>query len=145
MPMLPFDTLQKLDLPLTEMVSGRIGFAHDLFLSFPFEARDRLPDDGRDLVVLTGKSERAPAIEELAEYPGRVVVVMAPGDAPVRAAYTPGRRGLPPNFIALFASSNELTDSRAIGVPLGVRVNKLLPLQFVRQNQTGERHADRAA
>lgn len=139
MPTLPFDTLQKLDLPLTEVVSGRIGFAHDLFLAFPYEICDRLPDDGRDLVVLTGKSERSQAIEELGDYPGRVLLVMAPGDAPVRNAYIQGRRGLPPNFVALFATSNELTDRRAISVPLGVRVNKLLPLQFVRQNRTGGR------
>lgn len=139
MPKLPFDTLQKLDLPLTEVVAGRIGFVHDLFLSFPYEICDRLPDDGRDLVVLSGKSERSQAIAELADYPGRVVLVMAPGDAPIRNAYIPGRRGLPPNFVALFATSNELADRRAVGVPLGVRVNKLRPLQFVRQNRTAGR------
>jgi hypothetical protein len=139
MPRLPFDTLQNLDLPLTEMVAGRIGFAHDCFLSFPYEIRDRLPDDGRDLVVLTGKRERRGAIEELADYPGRVLLVMAPGDAAVRDVYIPGGQGLPANFVALFATSNELSDRRAVSVPLGVRVNKLLPLQFVRQNRTGDR------
>jgi hypothetical protein len=139
MPKLPFQTLQKLDLPLTEVVSGRIGFVHDLFLSFPYEICDRLPDDGRDLVVLRGKRERSQAIAELADYPGRVVLVMAPGDAPIRNAYMPGRRGLPPNFVALFATSNELADRRAVGIPLGVRVNKLRPLQFVRQNRTAGR------
>jgi hypothetical protein len=136
---LPFDTLQKLDLPLTEIVGGRIGFVHDLFLTFPFEVRDRLPDDGRDLVVLVRKGERAKALNELSEYTGRVVVVMAPGDAPVGSAYIRGQRTLPPNFVALFATSNELPDRRAVSVPLGVRVNKLLPLQFVRQNRRGGR------
>lgn len=139
MPRLRFDTLQKLDFPLTEVVAGRIGFVHDLFLTFPYESRDRLPDDGRDLVVLTGKSERSQAIAELGDYPGRVVLVMSPGDAPVRSAYVPGRGALPPNFVALFATSNELADRRAVSVPLGVRVNKLRPLQFVRQNRTGDR------
>lgn len=139
MPELPFDTLQELELPLTEIVTGRIGFAHDLFLAFPFEVRDRLPDDGRDIVVLVGKDERSQAIEELREYTGRVVVVMAPGDAPIRGAYLGGRRDLPPNFVALFATSNELVDRRAISVPLGVRVNKLRALQFVRQNRSGAR------
>ncbi|MGC1851316.1 MAG: hypothetical protein WA687_02620 [Solirubrobacterales bacterium] len=139
MPTLPFDTLQELDLPITEMVAGRIGFAHDLFLGFPYEICDQLPDDGRDLVVLTGKRERRQAIEELSRYPGRVLLVMAPGDAAIRNAYLPGRSGLPANFAALFATSNELADRRAISVPLGVRINKLLPLQFVRQNRTGDR------
>jgi hypothetical protein len=138
-PKLPLDTLQRLDLPLTEIVAGRIGFVHDLFLTFPYEICDRLPDDGRDLVVLTGKKERKQALEELGEYPGRVVLVMAPGDAAVRKAYLYTQRGLPANFVALFATSNELADRRAISVPLGVRANKLLPLQFVRQNRTGER------
>ena len=138
MPRLPFDTLRRLDLPLTEIVGGRIGFAHDLFLSFPFEICDHLPDEG-DLVVLTGKAERSEALDELAAHPGRVVVVMAPGDAPIRNAYIGGRKALPPNFVVLFATSNELVDRRAIGVPLGVRYNKLMPLQFVRQNWTGGR------
>lgn len=140
MPILPFDTLQKLDLPLTEMVGGRIGFAHDLFLSFPYETVEQLPADDRDLVVLTGKGERSEAIAELAGRQGRVVVVMAPGDAPVRDVYVPGPRGLPSNFVALFATSNELADRRAISVPLGVRVNKLRPLRFVRQNHFGRRN-----
>jgi hypothetical protein len=140
MPMLSLKMLQEVDLPLTEMISGRIGFAHDLFLTFPFEARDQLPDDGRDLAVLTGKGERGAAIAALAEYPGRVVLVMAPGDAPVRTGYLRGRRGLPPNFVALFATSNELADRRAVSVPLGVRINKLRPLQFVRQNHAGDRN-----
>jgi Exostosin family len=138
MPRLPFDTLQRLDLPLTEVVGGRIGFVHDLFLSFPFEVCDRLPAGG-DLVVLTGKTERSEAIEELGAHPGRVVLVMAPGDAPVRKAYLRERRALPLNFVALFATSNELLDFRTVSVPLGVRVNKLMPLQFVRQNWSGER------
>jgi hypothetical protein len=138
-PTLPFKTLQSLDLPLTEIIAGRIGFVHDLFLVFPFEVCDRLPADGRDLVVLVGKTERVDAIDELSEYPGRVVVLMAPGDASIRDAYLRGRRSLPPNFVALFATGNELADRRAISVPLGVRANKLRPLQFVRQNHDGER------
>jgi hypothetical protein len=134
MPTLPFDTLQKLDLPLTEMVSGRIGFAHDFFLSFPYETCERLPDDGGDLVVLTGKGERSEAIGELAAHRGRVVLVFAPGDASIRNSYLGGARSLPPNFVAVYATNNELPDRRAISIPLGVRVNKLRPLQFVRQN-----------
>lgn len=134
MPILPFETLQRLDLPLTEMIAGRIGFAHDLFLAFPYETTEQLPDDGRDLVVLTGKAERSQALAALGEYPGRAVVVMAPGDASIRAAYLP-RQGLPANVVALFGTSNELSDRRSIGVPLGVRANKLRPLQFVRQNR----------
>jgi len=139
MPEIPFDTFQRLDPPPTEMVCGRIGFAHDLFLSFPYEAVERLPEDGRDLVVLTGKGERGEVIASLADYPGRVVLVMAPGDAPIRDVYLPERRDVPSNFVALFATSNELVDGRVISVPLGVRSNKLRHLQFVRQNHDGHR------
>jgi hypothetical protein len=140
MPVLPFKTFQKLDLPLTEIVSGRIGFVHDLFLTFPYEVCEELPDGDQDLVVLTGKSGRGGKIEELSRHPGRVLLVVAPGDAAFRAAYVPERRGLPSNFVGAFAASNELADRRAVGVPLGVRVNKLRALQFVRQNHSGNRN-----
>jgi hypothetical protein len=139
MPALTFKALQELELPLTEIVAGRIGFVHDLFLTFPYEVRDTLPDGNRDLVVLTGKGERADKLRELGEYPGRVLLVMAPGDARFRNTYMRNRRGLPPNFTAAFVTNNELADRRAINIPLGVRVNKLPALQFVRQNRRGDR------
>jgi len=136
---LPFETIQRLDPPITEIVAGRIGFIHDLFLTFPYEISDRLPEGNRDLLVLIGKERRRERLEELAAYPGRVLLVAAPGDASFRNAYLPGRAGLPSNFVAAFTTNNELADSRAIGIPLGVRANKLLALQFVRQNSTKAR------
>ena len=139
MPTLPFKTLQKLDLPLTEIVAGRIGFIHDVFLTFPYEVRDSLPKGAQDLVVLVGKRDRRERMQELAEYPGRLVIVFAPGDAAVRTTYMPDRRSLPPNVIAAYASNNQMADRRVTSVPLGVRVNKLRTLQFVRQNSGGER------
>ena len=132
---LAFETIQRLDLPVTEIVAGRIGFIHDLFLTLPYEVANRLPEGDRDLVVLIGKERRRERLEELAEYPGRVLVVAAPGDASFRSAYLPDRPCLPPNFVAVFTTNNQLADSRAIGIPLGVRANKLLALQFVRQNR----------
>ncbi len=136
---LSFDMLQELDLPLTELVSGRIGFAHDFFLRFPYEVREDLPDESTDLVVLTDKARRSEKIAELAGHDGRVVYVTAPGDSPFRAASVPGGEELPPNFVAAFATSNQLADRRAISVPLGVRSSKLATLQFVRQNRNGPR------
>jgi hypothetical protein len=136
---LPFEAFQSLDLPLSEVVSGRIGFIHDLFLSFPYEIRDELPSGDRDLVVLTGKGDRREKVLELADYPGRVVLVLAPGDASFRHGYLPDERGLPPNFEAAFVTNNLLPDRRAVNIPLGVRINKLRPLQFVRQNHRGGR------
>lgn len=141
MPTLPFNVIQQLDLPLTEIVSGRIGYVHDAFLPFSYDIRETLPEDGRDLVVLMGKKRRSEGIRELGEYPGRVVIVFAAGDAGMRTAYLKGSPGLPPNVVAAFGVNNELADRRAISVPLGVRVSKLLPLQFVRQN--GRRPRDR--
>lgn len=134
MPRLPFDTLQKLDLPLTEMVSSRLSFVHDCFLPFPYEVRSSLPRGDRDLIVLLGRQGWEERMRELGEHPGRVVLVFAQGDAPIRNP--PGRRGLPPNVIAAYTTNNELADRRAVAVPLGVRINNLRALQFVRQNSS---------
>jgi Exostosin family len=139
MPAFSLKAFQELNLPLAEIISGRIGFIHDLFLALPYEIRDTLPDGSDDLVIITGKEDRGTKLDELATYPGRVIVVFAPGDAPIRGAYVPGRRGLPRNIVAAYATNNELADRRVINVPLGVRTNKLKPLQFVRQNHTGGR------
>jgi hypothetical protein len=138
-PVLSFDTFQKLDLPLSEIVSGRIGFIHDLFLCFPYEICDELPTGNQDLVVITGKDNRGDKLRQLGEYPGRVLLVLAPGDASFRASYMPGRLGLPPNIVAAFVTNNEHPDRRVINIPLGVRSSNLKPLQFVRQNHDGGR------
>jgi hypothetical protein len=136
---LSLKTIQSLELPLPEIVSGRIGFIHDLFLDLPYEVTDDLPDDGKDLVVITGKENRRDKMLELADYPGRVLLVLAPGDASFRASYFPDKQGLPPNFVAAYVTNNELPDRRVSNIPLGVRINKLRPLQFVRQNHSGGR------
>jgi hypothetical protein len=139
MPTLPFQTLQKLDLPMTELVSGRLDYVHDAFLPFRYEVCESLPDDDQDLVVLVGKRRRSDCIRRLDEYPGRSVVVFAPGDASVRAIHLDGRQSLPSNVVAAFATNNELADRRAISVPLGVRPGNLRTLQFVKQNHSGRR------
>jgi hypothetical protein len=48
MPRLPFQTIQRLDLPITEVVSGRIGCIHDPFLTFAYEVCEALPKENRD-------------------------------------------------------------------------------------------------
>lgn len=138
MPRLPFKVLQDLDLPLTEVIAGKISYIQDAFLTFPYEARETLPKGDRDLVVLVSKSSRGKALGQLCEYRGRIVVVFAAGDASVRSAYLRRRPGLSPNIVAAFATNNAMADKRVLSVPLGVRVNKLRPLQFVRQNRRRE-------
>ena len=139
MPTLPFKTLQELDLPITEMVGGRIGCIHDAFLTFPYEVCETLPREERDLVVLVGKGKQGARLRAIAEHPGRVVVIFAPGDGPLPPAYSPGRTGLPQNVAAVFSTNNLMADPRAVSVPLGVRTTKLAQLQFVRQNHRGGR------
>lgn len=131
--------IQELDLPITELVGGRIGCIHDPFLTFEYEVHETLPQEDRDLVVLAGKGKQRLRLREIAENPGRAVVVFAPGDGPLRPAYMPGRPGLPSNVVAAFSSNNQMTDPRAVSVPLGVRTNKLPQLQFVRQNHRSGR------
>jgi hypothetical protein len=138
MPRLPFDTLQGLDLPIIELICSRLNFVHDFFMTFPYEVRDSLPSDTRDLVVLLGKKEWRERLHELSGYPGRVVLVFAQGDAPLRDV--PGSPSLPPNVAAAYATNNELADDRVVGVPLGVRINKVRALQFVRQNRGGAKN-----
>jgi hypothetical protein len=128
---LPLDTLRKFDLSLDEMICSRLDFVHDFFLSFPYEVRDSLPSDG-DLVVLVGKKDWARRIRELSRYRGRVVLVFAQGDVPVH--HPPPQRSLPRNVVSAYATNNQFVDRRAVAVPLGVRINRLRPLRFVRQN-----------
>lgn len=137
MPTLPFHTLQRLDLPLTEMICSRLDFVHDAFLQFPFEVSEKLPEGGGDLVVLTGKQDWAERVRELGEHRGRAVLVFAQGDGSI--AETAGSGALPRNLVALYATNNELVDRRAISVPIGVRINNLQALRFVRQNRRPSR------
>jgi hypothetical protein len=139
MSVVSFDHFQKLELPLSEMVSGRIGYIHDLFLRFPYEIHDHLPAGGRDLVVLMNKEDRQEKLAALAAYPGRVLLIVAPGDASFRASYMPDRRALPINIVAVYACNNEHSDRRVFTLPLGVRTSNLRTLQFVRQNHKGGR------
>lgn len=139
MPALPFALLQTLDLPLTEIVAGRIGFVHDAFLSFPYEVRDSLPEEERDLVVVVGKRRRPRLIEKLAKHPGRLVLLFAAGDGSVDSRSIGVDSVLPRNVVAAFAINNELGDRRLVSVPLGVRISNLGALQFVRQNHDRSR------
>lgn len=130
---------QELDLPVEEVVAGRVGFVHDLFMAYDYELVDDLPSDAGDVVVLVGRNLRGDKIERLASHPGRVVFVSAPGDAGFRATHVPGRRALPPNFVAAFVTNNELGDGRVVNVPLGVRSNKVRHLKFVARNASEPR------
>jgi hypothetical protein len=139
MPALPFDQLQALELPISEVVNGRIGYIHDLFLRFRYEMRDDLPSGDQDLVVITGKEQRQAKLARLATYPGWILLVLAPGDAPFRRIYMPDRQTLPPNIVTAYVTNNEHRDQRVVNVPLGVRATNLRLLQFVRQNHEGPR------
>ena len=136
MPRLPFNVLQEMDLPLTEMIGGKVSYVHDAFLTFPYETRGTLPKGGRDLVVLVSNSNRGEALRQLREYEGRIVAVFAASDASLRPATLHGRPGLSRNVVAAFAPNNAVPDRRVVSVPLGVRVNKLRALKFVRQNSS---------
>lgn len=136
---LSFEAFQQLDLPLSEVVAGPGEFVHDLFSVFPYELRETLPDDDRDLVVLLGSQDRGGRIEQIAAHPGRVIVVFGPQDFPIGEECEVGGRGLPPNVVALYGTNVELADRRALALPLGVRESKLRQLRFVRRNHTGGR------
>lgn len=136
---LPFEAFQQLDLPLAEVVAGPGEFVHDLFSVFPYELRETLPDDDRDLVVLLGSQDRGARIERIAAHPGRVIVVFGPQDFPIGDECEPGGRSLPENVVALYGTNVELADRRALALPLGVRESKLRQLKFVRRNHSGGR------
>jgi hypothetical protein len=134
---LSFETLQQLDLPLAEMYSVS-GFP-DVFLSFPYEVHRAVPEGDDDLVVLVGRKNRAEAVRELCEYSGRVVAAFSPSDIGIGAALLGGRESLSPNFVAQFTANNELTDSRSVSLPLGIKARNLHALDFVRRNHGGRR------
>lgn len=131
---------QDTDLPVEEVVAGRIGFTHDLFMTHEYEIVDDLPPEiVGDVVVLTGRDDRTAKLERLADHDGRVVFVTAPGDAGFRSAYLRGRQVLPTNFVAAFVTNNSLCDGRVTNLPLGVRSNKIRHLKFVARNVPGDR------
>jgi hypothetical protein len=129
-----------MNLPLSEMVAGRIGFIHDAFMPFDYQVVTELPHDPGDLVVLIDKTGRGTKLQQLARHDGRIVLVAAPGDASFRRAYLPGGNAtLPPNFVAAFVTNNEICDGRVTNVPLGVRSNRTRHLKFVAQNGSSTR------
>lgn len=135
--MLSFDMLQHMDLPWVEMFSVDSTF-YDAFLTFPYvpcESIDALGDSDRDIVVMVAKKSRDDAMREICEHSGRVVGVFTPGDVGPSLAQVGGGAELPPNVIALYAPNNELTDSRAVSVPLGVKAERLHCLAAARRNR----------
>jgi hypothetical protein len=130
-----FDTFSRLQLPMAEYVSGGIGIVHDAFTCVPYEVREELPADGRDAVVLVPKEARAKAMEAVATYPGRVVLVISPADGSFRSIYAPDRRLLPANVTVAFSTNAELLDSRMISVPLGIRYSNVPAVMFVRRHR----------
>jgi hypothetical protein len=115
-------------------------FVHDLFSVFPYELRESLPDHGGDLVVLLAGPDRDERFQELAAYPGRVVVVFGANDRPLGPELC-GSDGheMPANVVAVYGTNVELADRRAIALPVGVPTSKLRQLKFVRQNHSGKR------
>lgn len=124
--------LGRMQLPLGEFVSGRLGYPHEAFLAFDYEISRDLPPEG-DVVVLAGRYNRRQVIEDLGRHAGRVVVVFAPGDAPLRRRYLGGATHLPDNVVVAYATSNLLDDRRVTSVPLGIRPSNLPAARFVRR------------
>jgi hypothetical protein len=124
--------LQRLDLPVSEMVAGRIGYPHEAFMCFRYEVEPTLPADGSDAVVLISKTARGTTLRMIASHPGRVIVIAAPGDAPFKPGYLPDRASLPDNVVAAFATSNLVDDDRIRPVPLGIRTSNVRQASFVR-------------
>ena len=111
------------DLRSEEMIAGRLGYVHDLFLTHDFEVVDRLPPGAGDVVAILDNKERAAKLERLAVHEGRVVVVTAGGDGAFSADLLPGGE-LPENVVALFTINGEVDDPRVVNLPLGVRVER---------------------
>jgi hypothetical protein len=123
MPELTLAEYRASDLRLGEMVAGRLGYVHDLFLEFPYEVVEDLPPDPGDLVVIADNKDLGAKFERLAEHTGRAVVVAAGGDGSFRADLLPGGE-VPPNLVAAFTINNEVGDRRMVSLPLGVRVER---------------------
>jgi len=139
MPTVSFQGFQRLELSPDEMVVGPAGSVQDAFLGFPYEIADSLPADGRDLVVLIGDGKRPERIAELADLPGRIVVVFTPYDVPIDREHMPEGGTLPDNFVAAYGCNMELAGERAVALPLGVRANKLTQLLQVKRSHRGGR------
>jgi hypothetical protein len=128
---------QESGLPPAEMIGGRLGYIHDLFLTFDYEVVGELPDEERDLVAIVDNKATESKLERLAAHRGRVVVVLAGSDGSFRSELLPNRRVLPANFAALFTINNEVSDGRIVNLPLGVRIKKLERVREARRVRAG--------
>jgi hypothetical protein len=121
-PELTLEDFHNSELPLTEMILGRMDYVHELFLTFEYEPIDELPVGGDDLVVLVGSQGRRSKLRRLAVYKGRLVLVTAGSDYSFGGDILPRDSALPPHFTSVFAINNDSGDARITNVPLGVRV-----------------------
>lgn len=138
MPELTLAEYQKDDLPLEELIAGRLGYVHDLFLGFDYEVVDELPAD-RDLVILAHNHDPKAKLARIAEHRGRVVLAIAPSDAAFDDASLPDGHSLPANIIAAFTSNSRLDDERMTNLPLGIRVENVLHFETMRRQESKAR------
>lgn len=113
------------------MISTRLRDAHDLFLAAEYEVVAELPAEG-DVVVVVRRTQRDSVLRALVERPGRAVVILSPSDGSIRELAFDQIGGWPDNLVALFATNNDVVDERAIGVPLGIRTDKVRRVAYVR-------------
>jgi hypothetical protein len=139
MPELTLADFQDADLPLGEMIGGRMDHIHDYFLDFEYELVDALPPDDGDVVILIDSAHRRSKLEQLASYKGRVVLVAAPTDGPFWKYSLPSLQKLPDNLAAAFVVNNDIPDPRVTNVPLGVRKKKVRRCQLAKRDNRGPR------
>jgi hypothetical protein len=110
-------------LPPEEIITGRLGYVHDLFLTFDYEVVDTLPEAKGDFVVIMDNKDHPARLRRLGHHDGKIVVVAAGSDGAFSRGLLPHRQ-LPANVAALFTINAEVDDPRVIGVPLGVRIER---------------------
>jgi hypothetical protein len=137
MPELTLAAFQETDLPLAEMIAGRMDHIHDYFLTFDYEVVDELPRDGGDIVVLIDSTNRKSKLERLAGHEGRVILVAAPMDGPFWTYPLPDLAELPANLTAAFVANNDVLDPRVVNIPVGVLKRKAQRCRLAKRSSEG--------
>ena len=101
---------QRLELPVSETVSGRIGYPHEAFMCFDY----RVAASRCRPATPSCSSARAGAARRSRRWlttPAASCSSPCPGDAPFRPAYLPDGARLPANVVAAYATATSSTTS----------------------------------